>query len=460
MEVKHITLSNLQDLIRRALERGVPQSVWVVAQVSDAKLNYSGHFYMELVERSADQQQSLAVARAVIWSKTYRMVGPYFESVTGGKITAGQKLLMRCSVSYHPVYGLSLVVEDIEPSYTVGLVEVMRRQTVARLRSEGVYDMNRQWELPPVVQRVALVSSATAAGYQDFMNEVGGGGYDIRVTLFQATMQGAGAAASIVDALDKIAEVEYEFDAVVIIRGGGSVSDLACFDEYELCVNVAQFPLPVITGIGHDRDTSAADMVANVSFKTPTAVAAALVGWCAEFDAMLIELGRGVTQGARGAVQRQVTMVDNCARFLSTKTGSVLSDRRMELMTVELGLRHGVVNFTASCARRLDECALGLSRGARGVVDAGQSGLDMLQQSVFRAANAVVDGQTVEIKMLELGVQSANPRRILSLGYAIVRGATANSAIKGVGDLAVGDSLTIELADGAVTAVATDVRTV
>lgn len=462
---KYITLSSLQGMIRRAIERGVPSSVWVVAQVSEAKLNYSGHFYIELVERSEDQRQSLAVARAVIWANTYKMIGPYFESVTAGKIGPGMQILVRCTVSYHAVYGLSLVVEDIDPTYTVGAVEVARQRTVARLKSEGVYDMNRQWELPVVVQRVALISSATAAGYQDFMNELQASRYRVDITLFHSTMQGEGAACSMVAALDAIAMRCDDFDAVVIIRGGGSVSDLSCFDDYTLCANIAQFPLPIITGIGHDKDVSASDMVANLSLKTPTAVAAALVGWCEEFDAELIAVQSAILSAAGGVIAGHVSRVENCARFLSSKVGTLIVERNMELQALCINLEHGVRNFCGAQTRMLDSSALLLTETATRMLKQGVDRLLDFELQLSVAARGVIAMQGKELDIMTLQVESSNPRRILSLGYAIVHfGANASASssstfsVKSVKDVSAGQLLSVELADGVVDAQVSSVR--
>ena len=229
----------------------------------------------------------LAQSRAVIWRTAYSRIAGYFEAETGQRLAAGIKILAKVAVNYHELYGFSLQITDIDPAYTLGDMQRQRQQTIDCLRKEGVWDMNREVGMPAVVQRIAIVSSANAAGYQDFCKEIGKSPYRFRLTLFDAFMQGAAAEESIVAALCAVADRMEEFDAVVIIRGGGSASDLNCFNAYRLCTHVAQFPLPVLTGIGHDKDTSVADMVAHTALKTPTAVAGWLVERMDTIDAWL-----------------------------------------------------------------------------------------------------------------------------------------------------------------------------
>lgn len=300
---RHITLRELQLRVKEVLEGAFALPVWVSAEIAEIKLNRSGHCYLELVEKGGDNGVPTAQARAVIWRSHYPRIAGYFEAETGQRLDAGIRILAKVLVSYHEIYGFSLQITDIDPAYTLGDMERQRQQTIAQLQQEGVWEMNRQVPMPAVVQRVAVVSSAGAAGYQDFLKELARSPYRFALTLFEAYMQGAAAEESIVRALCAIAARQEEFDAVVIIRGGGSRSDLNCFNAYRLCAHVAQFPLPVVTGIGHDKDTSVADMVAHTALKTPTAVAGWLVermetleGW---LDAAALQLHDGVLRLAR-----------------------------------------------------------------------------------------------------------------------------------------------------------------
>ena len=286
-ESQHITLRELQRRVKSALEGQFALPLWVSAEISEIKVNYSGHCYLELVEKGGDNGVPTAQARAVVWRSNYPRIAGYFEAETGQRLAAGIKILAKALVTYHELYGFSLQITDIDPSYTLGDMARQRQQTIAQLQQAGVWDMNRAAPLPAVVQRVAIVSSANAAGYQDFCKELARSAYRFELTLFDAFMQGEAAEESIIEALCNVAARPEKFDAVVLIRGGGSRSDLNCFNAYRLCAHVAQFPLPVVTGIGHDKDTSVADMVAHTALKTPTAVAGWLVERMAETDGWL-----------------------------------------------------------------------------------------------------------------------------------------------------------------------------
>ena len=276
MEEKNpIGLLALQEQVKRHLEDHFFESVWLQAEISELKQNPSGHCYLTLVEKDPGSNALLARASAVVWASTWRMVKPYFEAQTGRTLAPGLSVLVRVQVSYSVLYGLSLVIYDIDPSFTVGELELARQRTIARLEAEGMFDMNAQLSLPLLPRRLAVISSPTAAGWRDFRRQLEGNeyGFRFRLQLFPAVMQGDAAPESIIGALDQIAAEADSFDAVLILRGGGGAMDLVCFDDYELAVNVAQFPLPVLTAIGHDHDFHVVDMVAHTHVKTPTALA-------------------------------------------------------------------------------------------------------------------------------------------------------------------------------------------
>ena len=286
-QTQHITLSQLQGRISIALAEALPLPVWVSAEVADLKINASGHCYIELIEKNEKTGVTEAQARATIWRSQVMSTIGRFEQETGQRLTKGMKILFKATVSHHAVYGMSLQILQIDAMHTIGDMERRKQLCIEQLQKEGVWDINRSLTMPDVVQRVAVISSATAAGYQDFMNELGRSVYRIETELFEATMQGEKCDESIVAALYSIADRSEEFDAVAIIRGGGSTSDLECYNSYPLALTVAQFPLPVLTGIGHDKDTSVTDMVAHTMLKTPTAVAQWIDQCAADFDGKL-----------------------------------------------------------------------------------------------------------------------------------------------------------------------------
>jgi exodeoxyribonuclease VII large subunit len=287
---KQLTLSELNAGIREALEGSFPEQLWVTAEIGELKVNRNGHCYLELIEKDALTDDIIARSRATIWSWQFRFIQPYFETSTGQALQAGIKILAAVSVEFHEVYGISLNIKDIDPSYTMGDMARKRREIIQRLTDDGIMDMNKEILMPELPQRVAIISSPTAAGFEDFVNQLQNNEYGFRfyLKLFPASMQGKDAARSIIGALDAIYRLENHFDVVVVIRGGGAQMDLICFDDYELASHVAQFPLPVLSGIGHEKDETIVDLVAHQRLKTPTAVAEFLIG-CLELVANEIE---------------------------------------------------------------------------------------------------------------------------------------------------------------------------
>lgn len=298
MNDTQITLSELQRRVKSSLDDTFPLPVWVVAEISEMTVNRSGHCYLDLVETEPGTDSVIARCRATIWSYTFRMLKPYFETTTGQSFSDGLKVLLQAKVEYHEVYGFSLNIRDIDPVYTLGDLARQRRTIIQRLQDDGVFEMNKDLELPTVAQRIAIISSPTAAGLQDFLDQLHNNPHKFvfYTRLFPAIMQGNEAPRSITNALEQIYRYEDFFDVVVIIRGGGAQLDLACFDQYELAFNVAQFPLPVITGIGHEKDDTVVDLVAHTRMKTPTAVAEFLISGALQFSQQLNELEQHFTE--------------------------------------------------------------------------------------------------------------------------------------------------------------------
>ena len=278
MKMKTITLYDLNSLVRQTIEIGLPKSYWVEAEISELREN-GGHCYLELIEKDKRYNTPIAKASARCWRQTWGMVKPYFENTTGQQLRAGMKVLIEVYAQFHEAYGFSWIISDIDPNYTLGDMARKRQEIIKRLKEEGVFDLNKQLDLPLFSQRIAVISSKSAAGYGDFANQLYGNqyGYYFEAELFAATMQGEDVERSIIKALNAINDRCDDFDCVVIIRGGGATSDMSGFDALELAENVANFPLPIITGIGHDRDECILDMVSHTRVKTPTAAAALLI---------------------------------------------------------------------------------------------------------------------------------------------------------------------------------------
>ena len=332
MEKSHITLAQLQGIISIALADALPLPVWVCAEVADIKINASGHCYIELIEKNEKTGATEAQARATIWRSQVMSTVGRFEQESGQRLAKGMKILFKATVSHHAVYGMSLQIQQIDALHTIGDMERRKQLCIEQLQKEGVWDLNRTQQMPLVVERVAVISSATAAGYQDFMNELARSAYRIKTELFEATMQGESCDESIVAALYAIAERAEEFDAVAIIRGGGSTSDLEWFNSYNIALTVTQMPLPVLTGIGHDKDTSVTDMVAHTMLKTPTAVAQWIDQRATDFDGALEYFA--------------ISLRDICRNTTHTAT------LRLEQMATDI--RHLVERTLQGEAQRLD----------------------------------------------------------------------------------------------------------
>ena len=282
--MERLTLLELNQTIKATLDANLMPTYWVVAEIGELRTHQSGHCYLELVEKSNDKV--IAKSRATIWSYTYRNLSVWFEGMTGQSLKKGLKILCNASVQYHELYGFSLNIKDIDANYTLGERARRRQEVINQLQSEGIFDLNKELRLPEVAHNIAVISSPSAAGYGDFIEQLEKNpkGYDFNIQLCKATMQGDNAAESIINSLLTIHNQGPKFDLVVIIRGGGSQIDLDCFDNYELAAHIAQFPFPVLTGIGHERDETIADLVAHTRLKTPTAVAEFLIGGLLAFE--------------------------------------------------------------------------------------------------------------------------------------------------------------------------------
>lgn len=299
MEKKSIGLPELQALVGEGIENAVPQALWVRAEIASVSRRRNGHCYLDL--SYSENGSVVAQARAIIWAGMYGQIAGFFSSVTGAQLEAGQQVLFLVRVNYSPVYGLSLIIEDVDPDYTLGDAEKKRMETLDRLGREGLTELQRELVLPPLPYSLAVISSPDAAGYRDFMRQLheNAAGFRFSTTLYPAAMQGAECAQSIAAALRSVEQSGICYDAVLILRGGGGKLDLACYDEYDLCAAVARHPFPVLTAIGHDQDTHLCDMVAHLAVKTPTALADVFLDIYAEADAWLDNLAARLSNAGR-----------------------------------------------------------------------------------------------------------------------------------------------------------------
>ena len=325
-----LSLSELCALLDEQLQQAFPATNWVRAEI--AQLTDRGHCYLELIEKS-DKGIFAAKMRATCWSGTWQLISAYFRQETGKLPEAGMQVLVEVSVTFHPVYGLSLNILNIDPSFTLGGLARQRQLTLQQLEKDGVLDMNKSLPLPTLIRRIAVISAADAAGYGDFCHQLTGNPYRLLFTtqLFPAVMQGDGAVRSIIAALNAISENADDFDCVAIIRGGGSTTDLTCFDTYELASHCAQFPLPIFSGIGHTRDISIVDMVVHSSLKTPTAVSEALISHNAQQLVRIDELRQRLSRIATQMVAVRRQQIEQLRLTLQYTVSSTLQQERSKL---------------------------------------------------------------------------------------------------------------------------------
>ncbi len=342
-----LTLSELLRKVKNTLGREFPGSFWIIAEILELYENRSGHCYLELIEKSPENDSLQARVRGTIWASKYGMLRPFFETSTGTKLKSGIKLMCRASVEFHAQYGFSLNISDIDPSYTLGDLARKKLEVIQKLREDGVMEMNKEIPFPEVPQRIAIISSDSAAGYGDFMDSIQNNsqGFQFYTQLYPAVMQGEEVPASIIGALDQIYESDSGFDCVVIIRGGGAKSDLESFNQYDLAYFITQFPIPVITGIGHERDESVVDMVASHGLKTPTAVAEFLVDQLLAFEFKLSALHDRVASSVKRIVQTRSTMLDRFRVDLEHLSKGFLHRRSEQLTQAGLLLERGISNI-------------------------------------------------------------------------------------------------------------------
>lgn len=328
-----LTLYSLNNLVRATINREMPLRYWVTGELSEVRETASGHCYIELVQRDEVTQELLAKARGTIWARTYSLLRPYFMEQTGERFSVGLKVLLQVTVDFHELYGFALDICDIEPAYTIGDMARQKQQIIKRLTDEGVINLNKELSFPALPQRIAVISSSTAAGYDDFCHQLKNNPYGIVFypSLFASPMQGAKVEQGIIGALNRIAEHLEMWDVVVIIRGGGATSELSCFDTYDLANNCAQFPLPIITGIGHQRDDTLVDVVAHTRAKTPTAAAELLIHAMSVQAAYIDEIKQTIVVAVNGAVESMQRNIQGVLQKLPMSVALYLQQQQHKL---------------------------------------------------------------------------------------------------------------------------------
>lgn len=421
-----MTLLQLQQRVTALLAVPSTRDVWVTAELMDVAVR-GGHCYMELVEKDRSGATTVAKARGIIWAGQYARLSAKFMAATGQRFATGLKVMVKVTVNYHPVFGMSLVISDIDPSFTMGDLLRRRREILARLQSEGILEQNRSLQWPAVPWRIAVVSAPGAAGYGDFVNQLLRNRFRLRfhVKLFPAVMQGDRAPSTIISALESIVADDTEWDCVVIIRGGGATSDLAAFEDYDLAAAVAMFPLPVIVGIGHERDVTVLDYVANMRVKTPTAAAEWLIGCGDRALTTLRTLGGEIAAAARSVTEGYARRLAYCSGLLPVLPGASVQRQR----------------------GRLDAVAAALG-GLAGRTDAEKMRLRSIERQLATAPAAVLSRQSERLDSAARLLEALSPQAILRRGFTVTR--IGGQTLMSASQLAPGVEITTVFADGEV----------
>ena len=452
-----LSLYEMNNLVKEALKTCFPQRYWIHAELSEVHENPSGHCYLEFIEKTPRSGQIIAKARGMIWAATYRLLKPYFETNTGQRFASGIKVLVEVSPTFHEQYGYSLTVHNINPEYTLGDLALQRKRIIAQLTAEGIIDMNRELAWPTTPQRIAVISSPTAAGYGDFCNQLQHNphGYRFYTVLFPAVMQGEQAERSILNALSRVYEYADLFDTVVIIRGGGATSELSCFDSYLRAAHGAQLPLPVSTGIGHERDDTVWDAVANTRVKTPTAAAEFLIGKAAEFTVSLQLLQKNILTLCSNRLQQERQQItayqSDISRLIQQRI--TLDTLRLERLQQSLNLK--IRNKIEAERSRITQLAVHIPAKSEKRLIEEKYRWKNIWQKIRNTTNLYIENAKRELENTERLIVASSPENILKRGYSVTL--KNGKVVKSAQELATGDKLSIWLNKGEITVQTVDV---
>jgi len=439
-------LSDLLDELQMVIRSTFDRSYWVIAEIVSVSEAKNGHLYLEIAEKENDLLQ--AKVRANIWSNTKRRILSEFEHISNQSLKKGMKVLVNVTIDFHAVFGLSFNILDIDPNFSLGEIERQKQATIKQLEEEGLIDFNKQHVLAPVLQSIAIISSETAAGYQDFVKQLNENThhYTFQSKLFQATMQGETAAESIVQALDKVENSLRNFDVVVLIRGGGSSLDLSCFDEYSLAARISQCQFPVFTGIGHERDTSIADIVAHTQFKTPTAVADYIVAHTRSFENELDTIAETINQFAFGLVDDQKQNLNNLSRSLSYSAQQKIHMNSQGLMRKSHSYQQVVKIQLTKADFRLDRITHILQHDLNIKLQQTDQNLDQKFKTIIKESKSFLRTHQNKNDQMEKLIHLADPKQILKKGFSITR--VNGKLIRSINDVDKESVLNTELWDG------------
>lgn len=425
-----LTLYELNYLVAETIELTMNRTYWVKAEISDLRVR-NGHCYMDLVEKDAKRNTPIAHARACCWRNVWSMLSPYFQRSTGESLHNGMNVLLEVYPQFHPQYGFTWIVENINPEYSLGDMMRHRQAIVEQLKKEGVFTLNKELHLPLFCQRLAVISSETAAGYEDFCKHIDTNEkhYRFSITLFPAVMQGESIETSIIDALDRIYTKSSDYDAVVIIRGGGATSDLSGFDSLLLAENVANFPLPIITGIGHERDECVLDMVSHVRVKTPTAAAAFFIDRLDHVWQILQEAQRRIDQTATQYLRYEHNRLDKIAYQLAPLCAKVQLTERLRLKNISSKISEMAIRYLN--------------------IKSGQ--INKLDEQIRSRCKACIQSQHLLLDTMSHKLDLLDPQKVLNRGYSYT--VSDGKVVRDSKDVLNGSELVTHVQHGQITSV-------
>ena len=446
-----LSLRDYLAAIRSVITTQVKPDVWVRAEISELKVNASGHCYLTLIEKEASGRMNVcAKVSAIIWSNVYRMMSAMFLSVTNQQLQPGMSVLVCVSPNFHEAFGFSLVISDIDPTFTLGDMARRRQEVIEKLKADGVWDMNRELPFPELPQRIAVISSETAAGFGDFINQLEQNQRQFKFYwhLFPAIMQGADAPASIMEALDAVFAAQECFDVVAIVRGGGASADMLAFDDYDLASCCAQFPLPILSGVGHERDTCVLDMVAYQRCKTPTAVGALLVDCFEQAYAKLDGLSLSFVDGVRSLLREENERLKSGAMGFVKSVPLALTAEEARLSRLNANLRVMVSRRCQQEENRLNACASMLKASTKLKLQSADMNLADLKSRLQMNIKTLISQKQNRLDLLEQKIELQSPQNLLKKGYSMTL--KDGKLVRSAADLKAGDLLETRFAEGSV----------
>lgn len=445
-----LTISKLNDQISKVLLETFHDPVWVTAEINHISLNRSGHCYLELIDKNENSDNITAQARGTIWANTFRMLKPYFEQTTGQAFTEGIKVLIKTKVNFHKLYGLSLNILDIDPSYTLGDLARKRKEILNKLEATGMMELNKSHTLPVAIKKIAVISSESAAGYEDFMNELKHNEYNYKFDckLFEAFMQGSKTESSVLNALNSINDEIENFDVVAVLRGGGSKADLSAFDNFEIASYIMQFPIPVFTGIGHERDESVCDIVANLSLKTPTATADFIVSHNRNFEERIESIFDSVHDYAAEFFSDNKLLIRDISTKISLAVPKIIKNQNEILNKISYHSHIKAKRFLQSKENFLNNKTHLLKTLSPSKIIQKREQLNNLQHWLGNSPISMIRHKKAELERYSQLIRITDPKQVLKRGYSIT--SINGKAMKSASQISSGSILQTKLYNGIV----------